>query len=75
MLFDLIPCLNCVGLSKDIKKSEIGTCVGYKSYCIICEDYIVDWKSQPLLGRMPAFNLLLSSAIFCSGKEINFSLA
>ncbi|XP_057297107.1 uncharacterized protein LOC130626005 [Hydractinia symbiolongicarpus] len=78
-IFNLLPCRSCDGTATSIEKHEQGTCVLYKGYCIN-EHVVFDWKSQPMLGKMPAFNLLLSSAIFCSGntyervkKVANFS--
>ena len=29
---------------------------------------IIEWKAQPVFGRLPAFNLLFSVVTFCSGK-------
>ena len=62
-------CVLCDGYKTKIDKREIGTCVFFKVRCV--NDHIImDWKSQPLLGKMPAFNLLVSAAIFCSGKNV-----
>ena len=66
-IFNLLPCVSCAGTAIDIEKREQGTCIIYKGYCVN-EHVVFDWKSQPMLGKMPAFNLLLSSAIFCAGK-------
>ena len=49
------------------EKSKLGTSIHFKLYCAD-NHLIIDWKSQPLLGKMPAFNLLFSSSIIFSGS-------
>ena len=67
-LFMENKCSLCGGSTINIGKREVGTCVFFKTRCM--NDHIImDWKSQPLLGKMPAFNLLMSAAIFCSGNK------
>ena len=56
-------CNHCVG---KIEKVSMGTSLHCKIFCK-SEHFICDWNSQPLIGKLPAFNLLLSAAIFFSG--------
>ena len=62
-LISLIHCKHCFCSADVIKKSKLGTSIHYKLYCEN-EHLIIDWKSQPLVGKMPAFNLLISASIF-----------
>ena len=62
-----VRCQICDASAGDIKKSALGTSIHYAIYCRN-NHLITEWKAQPLLGRLPAYNLLLSSAIFNSGK-------
>ena len=70
MLDELIRLVRCPFCGSPVisnKKSGLGTSIHCKLRCE--NDHLVcDWKSQPLLGKLPAFNLLLSSAIVFSGK-------
>ena len=65
-LFNLIRCPTCNLPVEKRKKSVLGTSLHCKLLCTQ-KHLICDWKSQPLLGRLPAFNLLMSAAIFFSG--------
>ncbi|XP_044148674.1 uncharacterized protein LOC122937710 [Bufo gargarizans] len=66
-----VPCQyqgQCWKPISKIEKKSIGsfisiyvTCVDQHCYCL--------WESQPKIGHMPAGNLLLSSAILCSGTS------
>ena len=66
-LVSFIRCKRCALPAGDIEKTKLGTCIGFK---IFCEEnhLIVDWRSQPLIGKMPAFNMLLPASIFFSGS-------
>ncbi|XP_075715685.1 uncharacterized protein LOC142750570 [Rhinoderma darwinii] len=66
-----VPCQyqgRCWKPISKIEKKSIGsfisvyvTCVDKHCYCL--------WESQPKIGQMPVGNLLLSSAILCSGSS------
>lgn len=66
-LFKVVRCQQCHLPVADITKSKLGTSIHCK---LLCENQhlIIDWKSQPLLGKLPAFNLLISASIFFSGS-------
>ena len=70
LLFRL-ACPNCqcpCSIDDVIKKcSNEGTLLRVKVYCT-SGHCIIDWQSQPLIGKMPAGNLLLSAAILFSGQ-------
>ena len=66
-LFKLIICQKCHLPAENITKSILGTSIHCKLYCQN-EHLITDWKSQPLLGKLPSFNLLISATIFFSGS-------
>lgn len=69
-LCKLVRCPRCGSLSKNVIKRSMGTSVHCKIYCE--EQHIAcDWKSQPLLGKLPAFNLLISAGILFSGNYFN----
>ena len=62
----LIRCPVCSTSIKNVTKSSLGTSL----HCMLeCElnHIVTEWKSQPLLGKLPAFNLLISAAILFSG--------
>ncbi|KAM4049799.1 uncharacterized protein ACNLHF_011517 [Anomaloglossus baeobatrachus] len=66
-----VPCQyqgRCLKPISKIEKKNIGsfisvyvTCVDKHCYCL--------WESQPIIGQMPVGNLLLSSAVLCSGSS------
>ena len=68
-LIKLVRCATCNLPVEKTKKSVMGTSLHCKLWCgqkhLIC-----DWKCQPLLWKLPAFNLLMSAAVFFSGKLV-----
>lgn len=50
-----------------IEESDIGSCMTITTTCISGHT-IMKWKSQPIMGRQPIGNILLSGAILCSGE-------
>eukprot|EP00111_Clytia_hemisphaerica_P022345 TCONS_00065687-protein len=66
-LVSFVRCKKCLLPAGDIKKTKFGTCIGFKIYCEE-KHLVVDWRSQPLIGKMPAFNMLLPASIFFSGS-------
>eukprot|EP00111_Clytia_hemisphaerica_P000057 TCONS_00000137-protein len=71
MLDQLVSCLRCKVCAlpvDEIKKIKLGTSIHYKIFCDN-EHVIIDWMSQPLIGKMPAFNLLISASVFFSGSN------
>ena len=66
-LFKLVACRQCHLPAENIIKSHLGTSIHCKLYCQN-DHLITDWKSQPLLGKLPSFNLLICAAIFFSGS-------
>ena len=67
-LFKLIRCTTCGASKQYEKRLVLGTSL-HNSITCMNGHIIVNWKSQPLLGKLPAFNLLLCTSIFCSGKK------
>jgi len=69
-LLRLLVCPTCQGLCcmDDIdKKCSEGTLLRVTAYCIKGH-VIVKWQSQPLIGRMPAGNLLIGAATLFTGQ-------
>ena len=66
-LVKLICCPVCHSRAKTVTKSKMGTSLHCKIYCE-SKHLITDWKSQPLIGKLPAFNLLISASIFFAGS-------
>ena len=58
-------CRSC-GLPVTLSTSMCGTLLVIKGSCP--DGHIVNWQSQPLIGRTPAGNLLLAGAILFSGS-------
>ena len=50
-----------------IEESELGSCITVTTTCI-SGHIILKWASQPISGRQPIGNILLSGAILCSGE-------
>ena len=46
----------------------LGTCIKVKISCMECESEVLDWCSQPFLGKLPIYNLLAAAAIVFSGS-------
>ena len=66
-LFKLARCPLCNTSIKNVTKCSMGTSLHCTLKCEL-DHTVTEWKSQPLLGKLPAFNLLISAAIFFSGK-------
>lgn len=69
-LFNMLICPKCQSpycADDMIKKCIDGTQLHVIAFGV-CGHVIVDWVSQPVLGRMPAGNLLLSAATVFSGQ-------
>ncbi|XP_028514749.1 uncharacterized protein LOC110238694 [Exaiptasia diaphana] len=68
MLFKF--CHLCQSPDPSVSTSQTGTMITVTTKCQKCEN-IYTWSSQPmLLGRFPAFNLLLSFGILCAGASV-----
>ena len=68
-LFKHIHCPTCnESLLQNVKKSALGTSITMKTSCVK-NDHEFIWRSEPLLRKMPAFNLLYSAATIFSGKS------
>ena len=69
ILFREIKCKRCGLRFEQMEKDVLGTSIHIVA---TCENghHITEWKAQPVFGRLPAFNLLVSVATFCSGKYL-----
>ncbi|XP_066429207.1 uncharacterized protein [Eleutherodactylus coqui] len=66
-----VPCQfqgRCWKPISKIEKKSIGTFISIYVTCVDRHCYCL-WQSQPKIGYMPVGNLLLSSAILCSGSS------
>ncbi|XP_056413509.1 uncharacterized protein LOC130356268 [Hyla sarda] len=66
-----VPCQyqgRCWKPISSIEKKSIGSFVSVYVTCVDSHCYCL-WESQPKIGHMPVGNLLLSSAILCSGSS------
>ncbi|CAN2388471.1 hypothetical protein PRIEUP_LOCUS16417 [Pristimantis euphronides] len=66
-----VPCQyqgQCWKPIRKIEKKSIGTFVSVYVTCVDRHCYCL-WESQPKIGHMPVGNLLMSSAILCSGSS------
>ena len=70
MLLRRISCQSCGSTvsSTKFKKKILGTCVTVTGVCSECEEIMLDWSSQPFIGKLPAYNLLAAASIFFSGS-------
>lgn len=66
-LFTRVRCDKCFLPVSNVSRSKLGTSIHCKLYCPD-KHLILDWKSQPLIGKLPLYNLLISAAIFFSGS-------
>lgn len=57
---------NCPGTITHIKKYCVGSALVVTGYCSKNHKFHM-WSSQPFIGKMPAGNILISSALICSG--------
>ena len=69
MLFRKIKCKRCGLRFEEMVKAVLGTSIHIVATCEN-DHCIIEWKAQPVFGRLPAFNLLVSVATFCSGKYL-----
>ncbi|XP_072286763.1 uncharacterized protein [Pyxicephalus adspersus] len=58
----------CQGNITDIIKYRIGSAVSVTAYCSNRHHFQL-WRSQPMIGRKPVGNLLISAGIVCSGSN------
>lgn len=65
-LFKLVRCSTCGGSMEHQQKRALGTSLHNQLTCMNGH-IIVNWHGQPLLGKLPAYNLLMTASIFCSG--------
>ncbi|XP_073468893.1 uncharacterized protein [Aquarana catesbeiana] len=59
---------NCRGNITKLKKYRIGSAVLVTAVCSMKHEFHL-WTSQPMIGRMPIGNLLISSSTLCSGSN------
>ena len=52
--------------STDLNLIEEGTSIRAVVKCVTGH-HIIDWKSQPMQGKLPAYNFILSASIFLTG--------
>lgn len=64
-LFQLVRCPTCES-PVTFENFYAGTSLHYTVTCAYY--HVLRWKAQPLIGKLPAFNLLLSASIFFSGE-------
>ena len=67
-LISFVHCKDCFFPVAETVKSKLGTSIHYKLYCGN-KHLIVDWKSQPLIGKTSAFNLLMRGSSLESFKK------
>ncbi|KAM5170491.1 uncharacterized protein ACMZJ9_003387 isoform 1-T2 [Mantella aurantiaca] len=60
--------VNCMGSIVKLQKYRIGTAISVTAYCSKNHKFNL-WQSQPLIGRTPVGNILLSAGILCSGSN------
>ncbi|XP_072266660.1 uncharacterized protein [Pyxicephalus adspersus] len=59
---------SCNGNIIRVKKFRIGSAISVIGYCSENHKFNL-WRSQPMIGRKPVGNLLISAAIVCSGTN------
>lgn len=65
-LLEKMFCPQCADNTFSIKKLTSGTCIDVKIQC--ANDHnVLDWSSQPKIGKLPSFNLLLCASIVFAG--------
>jgi len=62
-------CHLCLASNPQLSITQTGTMLTVKSSCSSCGGTHI-WKSQPLLGKFPAGNIILSFAILTAGASI-----
>ena len=62
-------CHLCLASNPQLSITQTGTMLTVKSSCSTCGGTHI-WKSQPLLGKFPAGNIILSFAILTAGASI-----
>lgn len=62
-------CQICSHPNPSITTTQSGTMIIVETRCKSCLESNV-WTSQPLLGKFPAGNLLLSFGILCAGASV-----
>lgn len=67
MLNHLMSFIYCQSPIAETKKSKHGTSIHYNLFCK--NEHLINWKSQPSIGKMPAYNLLISASIFFSDSS------
>ncbi|KAM5146041.1 uncharacterized protein ACMZJ9_013323 [Mantella aurantiaca] len=58
----------CQGNITDIIKYRVGSAMSVTAYCSNKHHFQL-WRSQPMIGRKPVGNLLISAGIVCSGSN------
>ncbi|XP_068126978.1 queuine tRNA-ribosyltransferase accessory subunit 2 isoform X1 [Hyperolius riggenbachi] len=58
----------CTGNIVKIKKYRIGSAVSVTAFCSLKHRFHL-WNSQPIIGRIPVGNLLISAGVLCSGSN------
>ena len=69
-LFCMLSCSEC---SQNVNESgrvkgNVGSCLFVKLFCVNGHQ-VLEWNSQPLLGKMPSCNLLSAAATLYSGNN------
>ena len=62
----LSRCLSCGGYCK-LEKRMVGSMVNIKAKCSC--GFVLNWNSQPMHGKMPMGNLILSAGVLFSGSS------
>ena len=61
-----MTCRFCGNSTRDLKKTISGSFLRITQYCAVCRRRW-NWESQPLIGTIPAGNILISAAILYAG--------
>ena len=61
-----MTCRFCGNSTRDLKKTISGSFLQITQYCAVCRRRW-NWESQPLIGTIPAGNILISAAILYAG--------
>ena len=64
-------CFNCKGGSPTVQIKRIGSCAIVTQICSECPFKNFNWRSQPMIDRFPAGNIMTSFGILMSGINIS----
>jgi hypothetical protein len=64
-------CFNCKAENPKVQVKRIGSMAIVVQECEMCISKVFKWRSQPLIGRYPAGNIMTSFGILMSGINIS----